>query len=69
MSWTPSEAERVKAIEVKQESIEEKVNAMDGKLDELLELKNKGMGAFWLISILMGAAFTVITTFIGDLFK
>jgi hypothetical protein len=32
------------------------ISAMDAKLDELLGLKNKGMGAFWLASSLLGTS-------------
>lgn len=48
--------ERVKALEVKQERFE----AIESKLDELLELKSKGMGAFWLASIIVGTIFSVV---------
>lgn len=68
MSWTTQEAERVRTIEVKQDDLQSAVTSMDAKLDELLALKNKGMGAFWLASILIGAAFTAVVTFVSNLF-
>jgi hypothetical protein len=39
---------------------------MNGKLDDLLALKNKGAGAFWLASALMG---TGIVSFVLTLFN
>lgn len=69
MSWTPQEAERVRTIEVKQDETNSTVSSMDAKLDELLALKNKGMGAFWVVSIIMGAAFTTVVSIITDLFS
>ncbi len=69
MTWTNEEAERVKAVEVKQDDMAVTVASMDAKLDELLTLKNKGLGAFWLASILIGAAFTAIVAFVTDFFK
>lgn len=69
MSWTTLEAERVKAIEVKQDDVINTVNSVEKKLDDLLELKNKGMGAFWIVSIIMGAAFTALISIISDIFN
>ncbi len=68
MTWTSLEAERVRTIEVKQDDLQITVASVDAKLDELLALKNKGMGAFWLASILIGAIFTGLVTFISNLF-
>lgn len=49
-----TEAERITALEVRVKNLEDKVDRMNDKLDQLLELKNKGAGAFWLASALMG---------------
>lgn len=56
-----SHAERLTAVEVRVKNLETKVDdlkldvqVMDRKIDELLELKNKGVGVFWLISALTG---------------
>jgi hypothetical protein len=56
-----SHAERLTAVEVRVKNLETKVDdlkadvqGMDRKLDELLALKDKGVGAFWLISALTG---------------
>lgn len=69
MTWTNSEAERVKAVEVKQDDMAVTMASMDAKLDELLTLKNKGLGAFWLASILIGAAFTGMIAFVTNFFR
>lgn len=69
MTWTNEEAERVKAVEIKQEDLFRVVAAMDAKLDELLALKHKGLGAFWLASILIGAIFTGIMAFATNIFR
>lgn len=56
-----TQAERITAVEVRVKNLEGKVDEVkdqvkliDAKLDSLLELKNKGAGAFWLASALMG---------------
>jgi hypothetical protein len=49
-----TQAERIASVEVRIKSLEEKVNEMDRKLDELLALRYKGAGAFWLASALVG---------------
>lgn len=48
-------AERIAVLELEVKSLKEEVQATNSKLDELLELKSKGMGAFWLLSILAGS--------------
>lgn len=57
-------AERIAVLELEVKNLKDKVDATNSKLDELLELKSKGMGAFWLLSILLGSgilgAFAVI---------
>lgn len=57
-----SPGERIAALEVRVKVIEDKVDAMNEKLDSLLALKNKGAGAFWLASALMGTS--IIGTFL-----
>lgn len=69
MTWTNAEAERVKSVEVKQDDMALTITSMDAKLDELLTLKDKGLGAFWLASILIGAAFTGIIAFVTNFFR
>lgn len=69
MTWTTQEAERVRTIEVNQADLQETVKAMDGKLDELLALKNKGAGVLWVASILVTGAFTLFVSWITNLFN
>lgn len=64
-----TEAERITALEVKVDSLMHNQEAIKEALDELLSLKNKGMGAFWLVSILFGSAFGVAISYISDWFK
>lgn len=49
-----NQAERITALEVTVASQNVKLDAMSDKLDELLTLKNRGVGAFWLASTLVG---------------
>lgn len=65
-------AERLTAVEVRVQNLEVKVDELkatvsevDKKLDNLLALKNKGAGAFWLASALLG---TGIVSFALTLF-
>jgi hypothetical protein len=58
--------ERIAVLETRFEELSKKFDAhetetraenalLDHKLDSLLEIKNKGVGAFWLASALMGS--------------
>lgn len=51
---TRPEAERLAVLETKVEAMERSLNGMDGKLDDLLALRHKGIGVFWLASALTG---------------
>ncbi len=66
-------AERVAALEAKMGILERGQNSMDSKLDDLLALRNKGAGAFWLATSLAGAGaisiFLQISHWIGVFFK
>lgn len=48
--------ERVSALEIRVGALEEKMDTIVTKLDELLEIKHKGMGAIGLVSVLIVAA-------------
>ncbi len=55
--------ERIVRLEEKLVGVEERMNEIDAKmdriehkLDDLLTLKHKGAGAFWLVSLIFGAA-------------
>jgi len=51
---TSSEIERIRALEVQMTHLMEMMSKQNEKLDELLGLKNRGVGAFWLASALAG---------------
>jgi hypothetical protein len=51
-----TQGERITAVEVRLSALERKVESMDSKLDQLLELKLKGQGIFWLASALFGTS-------------
>lgn len=70
-------AERLAIVELKIEQYsmqcvndraetKKEISVLDSKLDELLGLKNKGVGAFWLASTLLGTSVVgAITAFIS----
>lgn len=64
-----TDVERLASLETRMEAAEERDKEILSKLDDLLALKNKGMGAFWLASILIGAIFTGIVSFVSDYFR
>lgn len=47
--------ERVAILEEQNRAMAREITEINGKLDSILELKNKGAGAFWLASTLFGA--------------
>lgn len=46
---------RVAVLETKWETVESDVKEIKDKLDELLHLKSKGMGALWFVGILLSS--------------
>ena len=53
-------------IKENQQKFEGHYKEMNGKLDELLSLRNKGIGAFWLASLLTGTGIIgVLVSMIG----
>jgi hypothetical protein len=46
--------ERIAKLEERVHGLAKQQTEMNAKLDELLVLRNKGMGAFWLASIIVG---------------
>lgn len=52
-----TQVERLARLEERVSALEDKIDKMDGKIDDLLALKYKGAGVFWLASILMGTGF------------
>lgn len=49
-----SESDRLLLLEYKNKIQEEQLEKINVKLDELLTLRSKGIGAFWLASALLG---------------
>lgn len=48
------DGERIAVVEHQVSKLVNDVKSMDEKLDQLLELKAKGMGAFWFASLIVG---------------
>lgn len=63
--------ERVSALEQRMENFEEKLDKIRLQLDELLEIKHKGMGAIGFVSILIVAASGLagVITFVVSLYN
>lgn len=49
-----TQAERIAALEVRVSDVQKQQKEINDKLDELLAMRNKGLGAFWLASGLLG---------------
>ena len=49
-----TQAERIAALEVRVSDMQKTQQETNEKLDELLAMRNKGIGAFWLASTLLG---------------
>lgn len=61
-----TQAERIAALEVRVSDMQKQQQEINNKLDELLAMRNKGIGAFWLASGLLG---TGIVGFIVQLIE
>ncbi len=66
---TPSiitQAERIAALEVRVSDMQRCQREINDKLDQLLALRNKGIGAFWISSGLLGTGIVgFIVQFVG----
>jgi len=63
---TIKDGERIAVVEHQVSKLVEDVKNMDHKLDQLLELKAKGMGAFWFASLIVGTGVAgMFTTFVS----
>lgn len=49
-----NQGERIASLEVRVSDVQTKQGQINDKLDELLAMRNKGIGAFWLASTLLG---------------
>lgn len=52
----PTQGERLATLEAQVNDLSVRMTRLEGKIDSLLELRNKGAGVFWLISILFGTS-------------
>lgn len=64
-----SDAERIAVLETKFETMQEDIGNISLKLDELLELKSKGLGAFWLVGLIFGSGILGIIVAAFSFFK
>ena len=64
-----NQGERITAVETRLQALEKKVDKIDEKLDELLALRNKGAGVFWLSSVLFGSTLAATITYVLSWFK
>jgi hypothetical protein len=62
-------SERVAVLETNQSADRITLQSIEGKLDSLLELKAKGMGAFWLISLVIGSGVLGLVAFVTNMFS
>jgi hypothetical protein len=64
-----TQGERIRSLETRVRGLEKKVDDMNGKLDELLVLRYKGAGAFWLMSAILGTGIIGFFSTVIDYFK
>jgi len=65
MTMLIKDGERIAVVEHQVSKLVDDVKKMDDKLDQLLELKAKGMGAFWFASLIVGTGVAgMFTTFV-----
>ena len=64
-----SDAQRIAVLEHKVEAMEENLKGISQKLDTLLELKSKGLGAFWLVGLIFGSGIIGIAVTAFSFFK
>lgn len=64
-----TQGERIATLEAKEKAIEQRLTDIDKKLDDIISLKNKGLGAFWLASALVGTGIAAFVANLIDWFK
>lgn len=64
-----TQVERIASLEVKVNDLTSSINSMEGKLDDLLALKNKGAGVFWLFTTIIGSGIIGLIIQVLDWFK
>lgn len=61
--------ERVAVLETKVANMEIILNQIDGKLDELIQLKAKGLGAISLVTLLIGSGLIGVIFTVWNMLK
>ena len=61
--------ERIAVLETKNENVEKTLQEVNQKLDDLIALRYKGVGAFWLASALLGTGIVGALTTLWEWFK
>lgn len=57
-----TQAERITALEVQVEHLVEELRQTNKNLNDLLALRNKGAGVFWIVTTIFGASlFSAVT--------
>lgn len=64
-----TEAERLAVLEYKDSQREDQLKSIETKLDSLLELRSKGVGAFWLATSLLGTGLVGLVYALANYFK
>lgn len=64
-----SDVERIAILETKFDRMDEHIQDVSQKLDTLLELKSKGLGAFWLVGLIFGSGILGIAVTAFSFFK
>ncbi len=57
-------AQRLAILELKVQNLGTDLATIDKKLDSLLELRSKGMGVFWVASLMFGGGFVGALTWL-----
>lgn len=64
-----TEGERIAVLETKHDAMEDKLDSVIAKLDTLLELKSKGMGALGLVGLILSSGIVGIVLMVVNMFK
>lgn len=61
--------ERVAILETEWAQIQTDIAAIKGKLDDLLQLKSQGIGALWLVGIIISSGVLGLIALVGSWFN
>lgn len=64
-----SPQERLASLEAQVSELRDEQQKMIGKLDELLSIKDKGVGAFWFVSAIFGSGIVASVVAIINMFR